>query len=90
LRDRVFKKLFEVAEIAAFTPVERVAYEESVKIYRDLKNVMDTAVEESYSKGKLEGTLEGKLEGKLEIAREMAAAGIDPDMIRRITGLSDW
>ena len=84
LRDRVFKKWFEVAEIAAFTPVERVAYEESVKIYRDLKNVMDTAIEESYSKGKLEG----KIEGKLEIAKEMAAAGIDPEMIRRITGVS--
>ena len=86
LRDRVFKKLFEVAEIAAFTPVERVAYEESVKVYRDLKNVMDTAIEESYAKGKSEG----KIEGKLEIAREMATAGIDPEMICRMTGLSDW
>ncbi len=90
LRDRVFKKLFEVAEIAAFTPVERQAYEESAKVYRDLKNVMDTAVEESFSKGKLEGKAEGKLEGKLEVARAMAAKGIDVETIRGITGLSSW
>ena len=94
LRDRVFKKLFEVAEIAAFTPVEREAYEESVKVYRDLKNVMDTAIEESLARGiaigEEQGKLEGKIEGKLEIEREMATAGIDPEMIRRMTGLSAW
>jgi predicted transposase/invertase (TIGR01784 family) len=72
LRDRVFKKLFEVAEIAAFTPIERVAYEESVKIYRDLKNVMDTAVEESFSKGRLEGLAEG--EARLEVEKQKAEA----------------
>jgi len=94
LRDRVFKKLFEVAEIAAFTPVERVAYEESVKVYRDLKNVMDTAVEESLVKGiaigQKRGKIEGKLEGKVEVARAMEAKGIDVDTIRGITGLDTW
>ncbi len=94
LRDRVFKKLFEVAEIAAFTPVERVAYEESVKVYRDLKNVMDTAVEESLVKGiaigEKRGIAKGKFEGKIEIARAMEAKGIDADTIRGITGLDTW
>ena len=94
LRDRVFKKLFEVAEIAAFTPVERVAYEESVKVYRDLKNVMDTAVEESLVKGiaigQKRGKIEGKIEGKVEVARAMEAKGIDADTIRGITGLDTW
>jgi len=98
LRDRVFKKLFEVAEIAAFTPVERVAYENSVKIYRDLKNVMDTAVEESLIKGiaigeergEKRGEERGKIEGKLEMARAMEANGIDAETIQRITGLESW
>jgi predicted transposase/invertase (TIGR01784 family) len=98
LRDRVFKKLFEVAEIAAFTPVERVAYENSVKIYRDLKNVMDTAVEESLIKGiaigeergEKRGEARGKIEGKLEMARAMEANGIDAQTIQRITGLESW
>ena len=44
LQERVFEKLFIQAEIAKFTPEERQDYEESVKIYRDLKNSLDTAV----------------------------------------------
>ena len=35
---------FGLAEIAKFSPEERQDYEESVKIYRDLKNSLDTAV----------------------------------------------
>jgi predicted transposase/invertase (TIGR01784 family) len=54
----------------------------------------EAGLEKSFYEGKLEGLLEGELKGelkgKLEIAREMAAAGIDPEMIRRMTGLSDW
>ncbi len=37
--------LFEAAEIARFTPKEREAYEESLKYYRDIKNVVDTSRE---------------------------------------------
>jgi predicted transposase/invertase (TIGR01784 family) len=98
LRDRVFKKLFEVAEIAAFTPVERKAYENSVKIYRDLKNVMDTAVEESLvrgiaigeERGKEQGIAIGEERGKRDMARAMVANGLDAQTIRRITGLETW
>jgi len=43
LQERVFEKLFKQAEIAKFTPKERQDYEESVKIYRDPKNSIDTA-----------------------------------------------
>ena len=40
--------------------------EASLKYYRDLKNVIDTAVAEGESKGRMEGKIEGKLEGKIE------------------------
>ena len=46
LQEKVFGKLFEAAEIARFTPEEKEAYEESLKYYRDLKNVVDTSKEE--------------------------------------------
>ena len=46
LQDRIFKKLFQSAEIARFTQEERAAYEESLKYYRDIKNVVDTSKEE--------------------------------------------
>jgi len=59
-------------------------YEESLKVYRDLKGVIDTSFEE----GKTEGKTEGKIEGKIEIARDMKRAGEPIDKISKYTGLS--
>ena len=63
LREGIFERLFELAEIAKFTPEQVRTYEDSLKVYRDLKNSIDTAREEGENKG--------KLEGKLEIARSL-------------------
>ncbi len=38
LREQIFDKLFETAEIAKFTPAQIQSYEDSLKYYRDLKN----------------------------------------------------
>ncbi len=46
IQERIFERLFQVAEIAKFDPTERQAYEDSLKYYRDLKNVMQTQREE--------------------------------------------
>jgi predicted transposase/invertase (TIGR01784 family) len=83
LQDRVFQKLFEAAEIAKFTPDEMNKYEESLKYYRDLKNVLDT----SFDEGKEEGKAEGKAELKIEIARQMKSEGEPVEKIVRFTGL---
>ena len=45
-RDDVFLRFFKAAEIAKLEPIERDAYEQSLKYYRDMKNVIDTAVED--------------------------------------------
>ncbi len=37
LQERIFEKLFRTAEIARFTPRQADEYEESLKVYRDLK-----------------------------------------------------
>ena len=71
-----FKKLFEAAEIAKFTPDEKTKYEESLKYYRDLKNVVDTSFDE------------GKAEGKIEIARQMKSEKEPIEMIVLFTGLT--
>ena len=77
LTDFGFKKLlFEAAEIAKFTPKERVAYEESLKYYRDIKNVVDTSREE------------GREERTIEIAKELKNNGIPIEVIMQSTGLS--
>jgi PD-(D/E)XK nuclease family transposase len=65
LQEKVFQRLFETAEIAMFSPEEKEQYEDSLKSYRDLKNVIDTSFGEGKIEGKLEGKIEGKLEGKL-------------------------
>ncbi|RDB03472.1 Rpn family recombination-promoting nuclease/putative transposase [Runella aurantiaca] len=66
LQEKVFDQLFAVAEIAKFTPDEMNAYEQSLKYYRDLKNVIDTAIMEGETKGRMEGRLEGEMKGRIE------------------------
>ena len=66
-----FEKLFKQAEIAKFSPEERQDYEESVKIYRDLKNSLDTA----------------EWKTKVKIAREMKADGFPTATISKYTKL---
>lgn len=80
LQDKVFGKLFEAAEIAKFSSIEREAYEESLKYYRDIKNVVDTSKEE--------GREEGREERTIEIAKEMKKNGVSPEIISKSTGLS--
>ncbi len=46
LKERIFTKLFEEAEIAKFSQQELREYEDSLKAYRDIKNSIDTAKEE--------------------------------------------
>ncbi len=56
LQESVFMQLFEVARITSFSQVEREAYENSLKYYRDMNGVIETAQEE----GKAQGIQEGK------------------------------
>ncbi|MCV6587839.1 MAG: Rpn family recombination-promoting nuclease/putative transposase [Marinobacterium sp.] len=70
LREKVFLSLFEKASIAKFQPAERQAYESSLKYYRDLKNVIDTAHDEGKAEGIAEGRIEGRAEGLKEGAQQ--------------------
>ncbi len=49
-KDAIFEKAFQQAEIAKFSEDERHDYEQSLKIYRDLKNVIDTAFDDGIIK----------------------------------------
>ncbi len=93
LREQIFEKVFETAEIAKFTQEQVLSYEDSLKYYRDLKNSLDTAREEGeiegILKGKLEGEIEGIYKGKLEVARNMLSLGISIETIIQATGLSE-
>ena len=70
--DEVFSQAFEKAELAKFGQVELANYENSLKIYRDLKGVIDTAFDE----------------GKLEVAKNLKLEGMNIDFIMKVTGLT--
>jgi predicted transposase/invertase (TIGR01784 family) len=92
LQEKVFTQLFEVAQIAKLSREERKAYENSLKYYRDMVGVVDTAHQEGLEKGLQQGLQQGLEQGrrseKLTIARTMKAAGSSPEFILQITGLS--
>ena len=88
LQERVFNKLFQAAEIANFSKEEKEAYEESLKHYRDIKNVVDSSKEE----GRLEGIEQGIEQGKVKESDENVKNGIlkgySNEIISDITGRS--
>ena len=89
LRERVYLNLFEKAKIARFKPEERVAYENSLKYYRDLKNVIDTAREEGREEGREVGREEGREKAFIEMAEELIRLGVlNDEQMLGITGLS--
>ena len=84
LQERVFTRLFEQAEIARFTPDESRIYEESLKQYRDLRNVVSSAERRGHEKGRKEG----REEGRQEVASRLKNMGIAVKQIEEATGLS--
>ena len=66
LQESVFIELFEVAEIANFTPLEQESYQNSLKYYRDLNNVVDTSRQEGKEEGLVQGRQEGLVQGRQE------------------------
>ena len=95
LREEVFEKAFMVAEIANFNQAQLNEYESSLKTYRDLKAVIDTAHGDGFLEGKLEGKLEGLKEGLKKgleqkerlIVLNMLKKGLAPADIGEMTGV---
>ena len=80
LREPIFERAFETAEIARMSKNEYLGYELHLKAYRDNYAVMETAVRA--------GRAEGKAESAIEIARNLKAEGLAPSLIAKTTGLS--
>mgnify|MGYP006270289713 CR=1 FL=1 len=96
LESEIFKKLFELAEIARMKPKERKVYEDSLKDYWDLKSSMETYFKEGRAEGRAKGRAEGRAEGKVEgimaakteMAKMMLAEGEPLEKIVQYTGLT--
>jgi len=65
VQEEIFKRIFEIAEIAMYKEAERMIYLDSLKHYWDLKNSYDFATISGYNEG-LEKGLEQGLEKGLE------------------------
>ena len=88
LRELIFKKLFNLAEIAKYDSTELVAYRDSLKDYLDYYNTIDYAEVKGREQGLIEGHARGKAEGILAVAKRMKNKGMSIDDICDMTGLS--
>jgi predicted transposase/invertase (TIGR01784 family) len=62
----IFHAALERTRLAALTPTERKAYDENLKVYWDLINVVKSAHGEGKAEGREEGLAEGRAEGLAE------------------------
>jgi predicted transposase/invertase (TIGR01784 family) len=69
----VFRLLFEIAELANFSRQEQQAYESSLKYYRDLKNVIDSAEGGGIAKGMVKGIAKGITQGQRSLVLHLAS-----------------
>ena len=83
LRDKVFDRLFEEAEIARFTKEELREYEASIMAYRDIKNSIDTAEKIGIEKGKIE-IVKAMLAGNMSIEQIMKFSGLTREKIEQL------
>lgn len=72
-----------IYQIAQFNQLEHQQYEESLKQYRDLKNIINTAKEETREEGREEGVYENQKETVLNLN----SSGSDLNFISKITKL---
>ncbi len=77
LKGLMFERFFARAEIAQFNRNELRSYENSLKVYRDWKNVLDTAHDDGYKEGKEEGFEKGYGEGIERGMQEGIEKGIE-------------
>jgi len=77
LQEFVFKKVFKIAEVANYTREEKEAYERSLKKFRDLNNVIDTA------------KIDARKEEQLATLKRLSALGRSIEIMMDATGLSE-
>ena len=73
LQERIFEKIFRVAEIAKMNKQEIAEYEDSLKRYRDLYSALDTA----------------ERKGRIEIAQKLLDKGMSIEEVCDVTALSE-
>ena len=88
LNNQLFRKLKSIVEIERMSANERLEYELSLAVERDMLSALDASREEGLAKGRAEGLAEGEAKGLRQTAINMKRTGLDVDTIVNCTGLS--
>ena len=88
LQDRIFKKFFDVAEIAALSKEEYAKYWESEKVYYDNDGAIRTAEAKGLAKGRAEGEAKRAKE-RLANAKALLDNGVPLEVIVKSLHLTD-
>ena len=94
--NELFRLLFESAEIATFTPQERIKYEYDMTTERDIRNQiafaeqkgMDIGKAEGWAEGIAEGIAEGRTQERQRIVEELRRQGIPEEVIQQVVSPS--
>jgi len=87
LREYIFEKIFEEAEMAKFTDIEYMQYAENLKIYRDNYNCAEFAMNKAIKEGHRKGIEKGRKEERETLVINSAHAGLPVGTIAAITEL---
>ncbi len=89
LKEDVFEQAFAVAEIARFNLQQWQDYENSLKYYRDLKNVIDTAVQEAVQEASLKAEERGRELEKLKRIQLALQQGFSTEQIAKLFSVDE-
>ncbi len=76
IKEKIFERVFKIAEYHKMSKEEQLAYEDSLKYYRDLKNSLDTAEQDGFLRAQkqYQGELEKVLAQKDEAFKQREEA----------------
>ena len=88
LNNQLFQKLKSIVEIERMSANERLEYELSLAVERDLLSAIDASFEDGEMKGIKKGREEGREEKSREIAQNLKSLGLSLEDISKATGLT--
>lgn len=80
MEEPIFQRLFEAAEVANFSKAERERYEQSLKSYRDLQNVLSFTEMKALEAGAQQGFERGMQQGMEQGMQQGMEQGIQQGM----------
>ena len=88
LRDKIFKRIFDVAEISSLDDEDKKKYISNMQTARDTYNQLEYAKKKGREEGRMEGREEGQNEERILIATKMLQMKLPVQSICGCTGLS--